>query len=251
MYDWPEVAWATDALWRAVAERVNAAGIAAPAALDRSHDAEAVWRDPGLVLSQTCGLPFATRLRQAVQLVATPIYSVAGCEGPLYSSVVIARREEQGKALADFAGRRAAFNADDSLSGYVALVAAMREEGVSREQFEWIKTGGHRESIRAVAEGRADLAAIDAICWALAARFESVAAARLDVLGHTPFRPALPFITAGGRTSAEVDIVRAALTDALASAETKEAREALRLADVAALSTADYAPLGNLVRGGA
>ena len=248
MYDWPEVAWATDALWRAIAERLNHAGIAAPAALDRLRQAEAIWRDPGLVLSQVCGFPVAASLRGAVQLIATPIYGVEGCRGPCYSSFIVARRDDRGRALADFAGLRFAFNVPDSLSGSVALVAAMREEGLAPGSVEWIETGGHRASILAVAEGRADLAAIDAVAWALAERFEPEPAAKLQMLMQTPLRPAPPTITGAGRSTEELEAIRAAFTDALASEETGEARGALRIEGAAVLTASDYEPLAALVR---
>jgi ABC-type phosphate/phosphonate transport system substrate-binding protein len=47
-----------------------------------------------------------------------------------------------------------------------------------------IETGGHRASIRAVAEGRADLTAIDCRSWALALRHEPCAQ-DLVVVGWT------------------------------------------------------------------
>ena len=82
-------------MWTAIAERLNATGIAAPSAIDRAREADSVWRDPGLVVSQTCGLPFSTRLRGMVRLVAVPAYAVAGCEGPRFSSMIIARSGDQ------------------------------------------------------------------------------------------------------------------------------------------------------------
>jgi ABC-type phosphate/phosphonate transport system substrate-binding protein len=247
MYDWPELSSANDALWRAIARRLAAAGIAAPAALERSRLVDDVWRDPGLVLSQTCGFPFATRLSGTVSLVATPVYAVEGCEGAYYSSMLVARRGEGGGALADFAGRLVAFNARDSLSGYVALRAAMRDAGITPQSFDWVETGGHRASVRAVAEGRADLAAIDAVCWALAARFEADAAGRLSVVGQTPLRPALPFISAGGRSDTELDTTRSALSAALSDSETEEARKVLKLVEVAVVTDAHYEPLATLL----
>jgi len=247
MYDWPELRAAHDALWRAVGGRLRAAGIDAPYALQRSRPSEDVWRDPALVLSQTCGYPYATRLVGDVSLVATPVYAVEGCDGPMYSSIVIKRRDEPGTSLADFAGRRFAFNARDSLSGYVALVAAMREAGVAADAVEWIETGGHRESIRAVAEGRTDIAAIDAVCWALAARHEADAVAKLKPLGRTPLRPALPLISAAGHGASELEAIRTALRDALADPRTREARTALALIGIEVMSPTDYAPLASLL----
>ncbi len=153
MYDWPEIAWATDALWHAIAKRLNAAGIAAPEALDRARPTEDVWRDPGLVLSQTCGYPFATRLAGTVRLVATPAYDVEGCEGPYYSSALVARKGSVPPSLAACGGLRFAVNARDSLSGYVTLAVEMKASGLDPRAAQWVETGSHRASLRAVAEG--------------------------------------------------------------------------------------------------
>lgn len=248
MYDWPEVAWANDALWSAISSRLNAAGVAAPAELDRMRQSEAVWRDPGLVVSQTCGLPYSTRLRGMVRLLATPVYSVPGCEGARYSSMIITRSDEPDEALSRFAGRRFAYNGADSLSGSVALRAAMREAGTDPSAAEWIDTGSHRASLRAVAEGGADIAAIDAVCWALALRYEPQAAARLKVIATTPLRPGLPLITAGERGDREVATIRAALKDACADAGTKPARAALQIAGLRVMDEWDYLPLATLGR---
>src|SRR3954454_8351186 len=110
MYDWPEIAWANDALWLAIANRLDASGIAAPRTLDRSHAHDAAWREPSLVLSQTCGFPFATRLRGIVRMVGTPVYDVPGCDGPYYSSMIVVRSDEPSERLADVTGRRFAYN---------------------------------------------------------------------------------------------------------------------------------------------
>ena len=82
MYDWPEVAWANDALWAAIAERLDASRHrrAARRSTGRAHPMRS-GAIPGCVLSQTCGYPFSTRLRGMVRLVGTPIYDVPGCEG--------------------------------------------------------------------------------------------------------------------------------------------------------------------------
>ncbi len=246
MYNWPEVRWANDALWAAVAEGLSVNGVAAPAELDRGADREATWTSPGLLLSQTCAWPFITRLRKTAQLVATPAYDAEGCAGALYSSFLVARAAEAGDSLSAFQGRRFAVNSRDSLSGYVALRSAMEAETLRERDVEWVETGGHRQSIRAVAEGAADLAAIDAVCWALAGRHEAAAVGRLRIVNRTPLRPGLPLITAGGADAATVRILRAALADALGSEATLPARQALFLAGIEVLDETDYAALAHL-----
>jgi ABC-type phosphate/phosphonate transport system substrate-binding protein len=248
MYDWPEIAWATDALWSAVATRLNAAGIAAPARLERQRSPDAVWRDTGLVVSQTCGFPFSTRLRGIVRLLGAPVYDAPGCERGHYRSVIVARRGGGGEGLASLGGKRFAYNAADSLSGYLALCAAMKEAGLDPSRMDWIQTGSHRGSVRAVAEGRADVAAIDAVCWALAEAHEPDAHGALETVAHTPLRPGLPLVTAVERSDAEVAGIRSAVGAALADPELKEARLALRLVGFARLDEWDYAPIAALAQ---
>jgi hypothetical protein len=56
MYDLPELREATDELWRALAARLQNRGIDAPVTLERDEtNLDAVWSDPRLLLSQTCG----------------------------------------------------------------------------------------------------------------------------------------------------------------------------------------------------
>ncbi len=246
MYDWPEVQWAHDALWAAVASRLRAAGIEAPEELDRERDRYEVWTDPRLVLSQTCAWPYITRLRDKVRLVGTPEYDAEGCADSLYSSFLVARSDDAGDSLAAFRGHRFAVNSRDSLSGFIALRSAMQAEALAENEVSWIETGAHRESIRAVADGRADLAAIDAVCWALAGRHEAAAVAKLRIINRTPLRPGLPLVTARAAEDAVVAAIRAAFADALASDETLAARQALFLSGIDATDESDYAPLAQL-----
>jgi ABC-type phosphate/phosphonate transport system substrate-binding protein len=248
MYDWPEVTWAHDALWDVLSERLNNASIVAPAAVDRMRPSDSVWRDPGLVLSQTCGVPFSTRLRGMVRLVSVPVYRVAGCEGAHYSSMIVTRRGEAAEEIRLFAGRRFAYNAADSLSGFVALRSAMKEAGLEPANAVWIETGSHRESIRAIAAGTADIAAIDAISWALALRYEAEATSALKVIAATPLRPGLPLITAVERSDSEVATIRSVFKDALADPATKKAREALQIVGVGMFDEWDYSPIAALAR---
>ncbi len=248
MYDWPELAWAHDLLWTAVAERLSAAGIAAPTTIDRSRSADEVWRDRGLVLSQTCGFPFATRLRGVVRLVAVPTYKAVGCQGAAYSSMIVARQDEAAEELGLFAGRRFAYNAADSLSGFLALKSAMREAGLDPSKVEWIETGSHRASIRAVAAEEADVAAVDAVCWALALKHETASASMLKVIAVTPLRPGLPLITAVERTDREVSAIRAAIRAAILDSATEAARAALHITGVGTFDEWDYWPIAALAR---
>jgi ABC-type phosphate/phosphonate transport system substrate-binding protein len=248
MYDWPEVCSAHQSLWTAIAERLRALGVSAPPSLDRSRASDSVWRDAGLVFSQTCGFPFSTRLRGIVRLIGTPVYDVPGCDGPYYSSMIVVRSSEPAERLADLKGKRFAYNAGDSLSGYLVLRAAMKDAHIDPDSASWIETGAHRASVRAVAEDFADVAAIDAVCWAFALRYEPEAASRLKIIGKTPLRPGLPFITAIERHDSEVRTIQVAIKEALADPATQAARAALHIAGLGWFDEFDYGPIAKLGR---
>ena len=196
MYDWPEIRQATDAVWAGIRSHLSRRGIDAPAALDRSADPEPLWLHPDLVLSQTCGYPYATGLAGKVALVATPAHAATGARPGHYFSVLVARGGDAPDKLADLAGRRFAFNMVHSQSGFAAPVRLLAAGGHASLPPP-LETGAHRASIRAVARGEADWAAIDAVTWELAKRHEP-AAAGLTVFAATPETPGLPLIAGPG-----------------------------------------------------
>ena len=212
MYDWPELQAGNDEAWSAIRDELRGQGIAAPEVLTRGQDdLQALWRDPHLFLSQTCWGPLDLGLARHVQVVAQPDYSAyEGGKGEFYSSAIVMRKGASG----ELTGKRFAFNSTDSRAGYLALKADLEARGESLVSFsELVETGGHRASIRAVAEGRADVAAIDCKTWALARNHEP-AARELVVSGWTTKRLGLPFITARSTTREVIDVLRAALMKA-------------------------------------
>ena len=215
MYDWPEIREEVDTLWAALREALTRRGIAAPASLERGADYMAPWRSPRLLLAQTCGYPYARLLRGTVQLVATPAYAARGCRGARYSSVIIARRGGRVSSLADLGRATAAVNSADSQSGYWALRAAIARAEGALPPARAIATGSHRASLRLVAAGGADLAAIDCVSWALAERHDREDVARLQVVARSPEAPGLPIITAMATKPEELAQMREALHEAL------------------------------------
>lgn len=238
MYDRPEIRAATDRFWTALAEALRAEGLEAPDALDRERPVREAWLDPGLVLGQTCGLPYAQHLSGRVTLVGAPDYGIADCPPGHYCSVLVARASDPRRVLADFAGARAAFNEPGSQSGHAALLIATAPLARNGRFFaEWVRTGGHRASAQAVAEDRADLAALDAESWRLMQRHDDFAAG-LKEIGQTPPTPTLPFITA----HADPQPVARAVERAIAGLDDRT-RRALDLRGFVRFAPQDYAPL--------
>src|SRR5580658_7990063 len=216
MYDFPWTAEANDALWAAMAARLDAAGVEAPKALIRGPDLDAQWRNPRLVFGQTCGYPYVTRLKDAVALIAAPTYAFPGCEDASHLSFLIRRARDPRPGLADFRGATAGLNAHDSNTGMNLFRAALAPFAGGAPFFRAIVvTGSHEASVAAVAEGRADLAAIDCVSYALLARGRPALIERVAVVAESPPSPSLPFIAAAGLGAAAIAAVRDALLSAL------------------------------------
>ncbi|KAI1321010.1 hypothetical protein F5Y16DRAFT_75486 [Xylariaceae sp. FL0255] len=165
-----------------------------------------LWRHPALLLGQTCWGPMRFGLDEFVDVLGQQDYTgVEGGDSDLYSSAIVARRTvgdipapSNGKsyiALGHLKGKRFIRNSEDSMSGYIGLTEDLEEMGSSISIFhpEILESGGHRQSIIDVAQGKADVAAIDCLTWELAKRFEP-AASSLAVIGWTARRKGLPFI---------------------------------------------------------
>lgn len=249
MYDYPFVADANRLLWSAMAAYLRAAGIAAPIALDPAEPRD-VWADPRLLFGQTCGYPFTTALRGRVSLIATPIYSFEGCEGPNHCSFVVVSAKSRDRSLAGFAGTRAALNARDSNSGMNLFRALLAPIARGRPMFsEVVITGSHAASLAAVAEGAADIAAIDCVSCGLLRKnrpelFEGVA-----VIAQTQSAPGLPFVINAELGKSLAAAVRVALFAAFNDPALADARAALGLKGAAILDDLEYGKIAEIERG--
>lgn len=237
MYDWPEIRPATDRLWASIRDALRAAGVAAPEALDRGRDIAEVWTDPGLVLGQTCGLPFVRPLAGRVVLIGAADYGVPGCPPGWYRSAVVVRGDDVRMSLAGFRGARLAVNGFDSQSGWASILhhaAPLAQDG--RFFGTVTLTGAHADSVRRVAGGEADLAAIDFVSWRYARAFRPEAAG-LRVLFLTDPTPGLPYIAAAGTESARH---ARAVGEGIAALDTVS-RATLGLDGLVPLDAGDYA----------
>lgn len=230
MYDWPEARAEADARWQSLSTRLVEAGLDARAVFVRSNadlpavpggirtgngtllapdpaslppeelDLRAVWHHPRLLLAEICHGVLDHEEFPDTELVGQLDYSgIPGCSGTQYASALVCRSGELSASMQEapenLRGRRFAFNARDSLSGYQAI----RDDFVQRNfnivsDCLLVETGSHRASVRAVASGEADFAAIDARSWQLALKHE-VAAATLSVFGWTNLRLGIGLIT--------------------------------------------------------
>lgn len=196
MYDFPDCRAANDRYWALIRDSLRSAGILAPDALTRDlPDYLAHWQRADLLLSQTCGYPFRAVLHGKVTLIGTPDFGLAGCPPGYYQSVLVARITDARADVLDFKDAQFAYNEPMSQSGWAAPQNHAAALGFRFKAA--LQSGGHALSARAVIDGRADIAAIDAVTWGLLQRNFPVMSA-LRVVGRTEPTPCLPYIAARG-----------------------------------------------------
>ncbi len=119
--------------------------------------------------------PFATGRYDGAFICTPPLLSLRSVElagaafvfddpradgRPLYFADVVARPDFQ--RFEDLRGATWAYNDDQSLSGYYAMLLALRRKHQDISFFEALTpTGSHLASLQAVAQGQADAASID------------------------------------------------------------------------------------------
>jgi ABC-type phosphate/phosphonate transport system substrate-binding protein len=234
MYDRPEVQGANDRFWALTRDGLRARGIAAPEALTRGEMAYMPgWLRPDLVLAQTCGFPYRAKLHGKVALIGTPDYGVEGCPPGHYRSVFVARADDS-RDLAAFSGIPIAYNDGLSQSGWAAPQNHAAKLALSFPA--GLCTGGHVASARAVAEGQADLAAVDAVTWAMIEDHDPALAAALHVVALTDPTPGLPYIAA---LAADAETTFTAVAEAIAALSPSE-RSILHLKGLVRIPAASY-----------
>ncbi len=234
MYDRTEAQPANDRLWALIRDGMRARGLKPPERLTRGAGAYwDAWASPELILSQTCGFPYRARLHGHVTLIGTPDYGVAGCPPGFYRSVLVARNDDPRSSVTDFNGATLAFNDDLSQSGWAAPQNHAAKLGIALKPH--LRTGGHLLSAKAVAEGHAEIAAIDAVTWKMIIRHDAFATT-LKVVGETDPTPGLPYIAGLSTDAARMFALIAAAIAALS----REDRDTLCLTGLTRIEPETY-----------
>jgi phosphonate transport system substrate-binding protein len=153
-------------------------------------DLPAVTTGPPALLF-ICGLPYV-RMRDAgapIEPLAAPVPE--GEDAAVYRADLLVAPGSTVTSPGQLSGARVAFNGDDSLSGWVMPRHALRGLGIDPDSYEWVATGSHRNSLRALQRGEVEAAPIDSTLLALELRADRTLAAlrRIARLGRMPSPP--------------------------------------------------------------
>jgi ABC-type phosphate/phosphonate transport system substrate-binding protein len=212
---------ANDAFWAALRQRLTRAGLRdVPARLVRDIPLPRVWAHPQLLFSQICGAPYAAHYSDPLTVIGTPHYTAPGCEGPYHRSFVIVNRASPARHVEDLRGARVAVNDLGSNTGFNLLGDWLGEATGGEPLFGNLRiSGAHSESLRLVATGAADVAAIDCVTHAGLARHRPALVAATRIFARTALTPAPPWVVARALASDVLEVLRHALTAVCSSPE--------------------------------
>jgi ABC-type phosphate/phosphonate transport system substrate-binding protein len=242
MYDLPEVHWALDDLWAAIARHLERQGIDdVPQTLHHTRPLGELWTNPNMFISQCCGFDIVKNYTRWLQPLATPRYTAPGCDGCRYLSLVIVAEESTATGIEDLRGTICAVNGPESHSGMNTLRELIAPISGGRPFFAEVReSGAHANSVAMVASGEAQVAAIDNVTHAMLTRHRPAALAGTRALCETNSAPGIPFAT---RTEVDADTVermRAAIIDAFAEPALAKALDALFMDGVEVVPHDDY-----------
>lgn len=174
-----------------------------------------------------CGYPYLQHV-DTLDLVAVPVWR----GGPQYQSYLIVAADDAATDLTALRGGTHAFSDPDSNSGYLVTATDLIRMGERPETFfsRSIFTYGHRNVVRAVADGLVRSGSVDGYVWEALATIEPALTARTRVVGRSEWLGFPPVCARRDSiTSAPVQALRRALMDMGATKEGRQALAALQL----------------------
>ena len=199
--------------------------------------------DTASTVTSLCGLLYLRHQADVVPLVA-PVAEDSGSQRPVYFSDVVVRRDHPATRLIHLQGADWALNERASFSGYVALLAGLRQAGLDSTFLRQASfTGSHLASLDRVRGGLASATAVDSLVFDLAVRQQPALASQLRVVASFGPFPAPPVVVHRTANRELQDELRTRLSTLHHS---REGRRVLALGGVtryAEVSAEDYRPI--------
>ena len=231
MYDLPECRKATDAWWSGVSRHMHDAGITdVPTQLQHDIPVNTLWESNDLFLSQCCGFDVIHGYKNTLNTLLVTDWNAEGCLSGEYSSWVVVHEDSPFENISDLYNRTAIINGIESHSGMNSLMPLVQPYSQDGTFFSRIKvSGSHVDSLLAIQQRHADVAAIDCVTYALLKRYRPQALEGICIIGQTASAPAHPLVTTSN-TSPHVFIqMQQALEAAFNDSTLDDVREAILL----------------------
>ncbi|SIN76568.1 PhnD/SsuA/transferrin family substrate-binding protein [Vannielia litorea] len=171
-----------------------------------------------------CGYPFLQQ-RDTLSLLGVPVWRGR----PLYQSYLIVGQNDPAEGLEDLHGHVHAFSDPDSNSGYLVTASDLARMGMTPERFfaRSVFTYGHRNVVRAVADGLTRSGSVDGYVWEVLSSVEPALTERTRVITRSEWLGFPPLAARADRAEdSQVQRFGAALRGL---GDTEAGRDALRL----------------------
>ncbi|HTP98652.1 MAG TPA: PhnD/SsuA/transferrin family substrate-binding protein [Casimicrobiaceae bacterium] len=204
----------------------------------------ALWARSDLACAFMCGYPIS-QASAAPAVLAAPVPSAPAYRGrPEYWTNVVARSDGPVRTLEEALGRRMAYTAPDSQSGYQALRSLLapyaRERGVPLFASMVGPLITPARVVESVLAGDADAGPVDSYAFELMKHHEPARLAALTIVATTSPTPIPPLVGAANLPPEDAARWRAALLSVAAAGELAAVRGTLLLRGFAPATVAHY-----------
>lgn len=243
MYDMPEMRKALDTLWGGFARNLQREGLSdVPSKIVHDRALAKLWSDPNLWFSQCCGYDIVNRYARSLRPIATPHYGAPECKGPDYASVVVVAEDSDATDVLEMRDAVCVVNGPESHSGMSSLRALVAPRSQNGRFFSSVKvSGAHAVSLEMIRRGKADVAAIDCVTYAILGSYRPEAVKGIRKLGRTYRAPGIPYVTRCDVDEDTVMRMRTAILRSFADSNLHSVRRLLYLKDIEELPVSTYA----------
>ena len=231
MYDFPEVRKATDAWWAGVERHMQLAGVKdVPAQLQHDVPVKSLWQHDELLLSQCCGFDVVYGFKDTLDVLMITDWAAEGCHDGQYSSWIVVHEDSPHQHISELYNSAAVINGRESHSGMNSLLALAAPYSKDGFFFRSIKeSGAHADSLIAIQNKTADVAAIDCVTYQLLKTYRPSTISGTRIIGQTDAAPAHPYVTSSNTPKEIQRRMRDALDAAFNDSSLDSARETILL----------------------
>ena len=251
MYDFPEVHTSTMEIVDALVTALSTIGLSAHTEVPNASvhsDLMRHWLGAGMLLSQSCGLPFIEELHTSVNVVGTPLWTDVSDDRGRYRTVIVVPESLGITSIDQAVGLRAVVNNTQSLSGWCSLgIALANATNDSAVATPYVQSGGHAASLQMLQDGDADIASIDSATYRLLSRHRPALVENVRVIGYGPAVPATPIIVSKSST-VDADELYRVVSGVFGRSELQAALGNIGINGFVRLANSDYDGVMDLVK---